>query len=331
MSKVFHYQKEIIKMLGKIRIKRRHKVLAKRYGYLPYMIARYEEMLGDPLPLLKAFEKEPNDAIRCNFLKTGCHDLKRRLEGRGFVLKQVPWSPHAFEVLEQPFSISSTPEHLDGWFFIQDKASTLPPLVLDPKPFQRVADLASAPGGKATYIAQLMGNSGELYLFERRKDRAKALMSNLERMEVLNAIVLIEDAYNAPKYGPFDKALLDAPCTGEGVIARDPSRKTSRTPKDLALMHKVQVVLLNKALDSVKRGGEVVYSTCSIAPEENEMVIDAVLKSREDVEVLDGGEAGSPGITEYFGLEFPFASKCKRLWPHVHGSEGFFVCRLKRV
>ena len=330
MSKVKHYQKEILRMLENLRIGKRHKALAKKFGYLPYMIVRYEEMLGDPLPLLKAFEKEPNDAIRCNFLKTSCYDLKKRLEERGFVLEQVPWSPHAFEVLKQPFSISSTPEHLDGWFFIQDKASTLPPLVLDPKPFQRVADLASAPGGKATYLAHLMGNSGELYLFERRKDRAKALMSNLERMEVLNAIPLIEDAYNAPKYGPFDKALLDAPCTGEGVIARDPSRKTSRKPKDLALMHKVQVVLLNRALDSLKSGGELVYSTCSIAPEENEMVIDTVLKSREDVEVMDSGEAGSPGITKYFGFEFPFAIKCRRLWPHVHGSEGFFVCKLKK-
>ncbi len=125
--------------------------------------------------------------------------------------------------------------------------------------------------------------------------------------------------------------MLDAPCTGEGVIARDPSRKTSRKPKDLALMHKVQVVLLDRALDSLKRGGELVYSTCSIAPEENEMVIDAILKSREDVEVVDGGEAGSPGITKYFGFEFPFANKCRRLWPHVHGSEGFFVCKLKKV
>jgi NOL1/NOP2/sun family putative RNA methylase len=322
---------EILRKLKDLKITRSDKELARRFGYLPYMVARYREMLGDPLPLLKAFERPPNDSIRCNFLKANCLELKRRLEERGVKLEQVPWCPHAYEVLRTPFSLSSTPEHLDGWFFIQDKASTLPPLVLDPKPFERVADLASAPGGKATHLAQLMGNSGELVLFERRADRAKALYSNLERLEVLNAVVLVEDAYNAPKHGPFDKALLDAPCTGEGVIGRDPSRKRSRRPKDLALMHKVQVALLNKALDSLKPGGELVYSTCSVAPEENELVIDSVLSSREDVEVLDSGEAGSPGIEEYLGWEFPFAGKCRRLWPHVHRSEGFFVCKLRKL
>ncbi len=320
-----------MKALRRLRITRRDKELARRYGYLPYMVARYREMLGDPLPLLEAFEKPLNDAIRCNFLKVNCYDLKKRLEERGLRLEQVPWCPHAFEVVEAPFKPSSTPEHLDGWFFIQDKASTLPPLVLDPKPGERVADLASAPGGKATHLAQLMGNDGELILFERRADRAKALYSNLERMEVLNARVLIEDAYNVPKYGPFDKALLDAPCTGEGVIARDPSRKRSRKERDLALMHKVQVALLNKALDSLRPGGVMVYSTCSIAPEENEMVIDEVLRTREDVEVVDSGEAGSPGIAEYLGEEYPFAYKCRRLWPHVHRSEGFFVCKLRKL
>ncbi|ABU81251.1 RsmB/NOP family class I SAM-dependent RNA methyltransferase [Ignicoccus hospitalis] len=322
---------EILKKLKDLKITKEDKLLARKYGYLPYMVRRYREMLGDPLPLLEAFEVPPKPTIRCNFLKVGCGKLKERLESRGFVLKQVLWCPHAYEVLREPFSLSSTPEHLDGWFYIQDKASTLPPLVLGPKPGETVADLASAPGGKATHLAQLMGNSGRLILIERRRDRAKALMSNLERMEILNANVIIDDAYNASKYGPFDKALLDAPCTGEGVIARDPSRKRSRRPEDLALMHKVQAMLLNRALDSLKPGGELVYSTCSIAPEENELVIETILKTRDDVEVLDGGEAGSPGIEEYLGWEFPFAYKCRRLWPHVHGSEGFFVCKLRKL
>jgi len=317
--------------LKRLNITKRDRELARAYGYLPYMVARYREMLGDPLPLLDGFERTPPDAIRCNFLRVNCMRLKRRLETRGFVLHPVLWCPHAYEVLRKPYSLSSTPEHLDGWFYIQDAASTLPPLVLDPKPFERVADLAAAPGGKSTHLAQLMGNSGELYLFERRADRAKALMSNLERMEILNAKLVLGDAYDAPKHGPFDKILLDAPCTGEGVIARDPSRKRSRLPRDLALMHRVQVALLDRAIESLKKGGEVVYSTCSIAPEENELVIDAILKKRSDVEVVDSGAAGSPGVTRYLGWEFPFAGKCRRLWPHIHRSEGFFVCKLRRV
>ncbi|UXD21829.1 integrase [Ignicoccus pacificus DSM 13166] len=323
--------REIRRRLEELKILRRHKALAKRYGYLPYMIARYDLFVEDTLALLRAFERRPNDAIRCNHLRSPCKRLVERLEERGFKLKRVPWSSRCFEVTKAPFSLSSTPEHLDGWFYIMDKSSCLPPEVLSPSPGERVADLASAPGGKATYLAEMMGYDGELLAFERNRARVPALLNNIERMGSLNVKVIVDDAYNAPKYGPFDKALLDAPCTGEGVIARDPSRKRSKKIEDLVLMHKVQVALLNRALDSLKSGGILVYSTCSIAPEENELVLLAVLEGRDDVEVLDSGEAGSPGISEYLGFEFPEAVKCRRLWPHIHGSEGFFVCALRRI
>ena len=323
--------KEILRRLKELRITKSDKALAKKYGYLPYMIARYKLFVPNYLELLEAFERKPKDSLRCNPLKGSCSELKSRLEERGVRLSKVPWSPRCFEVVESPFSLSSTPEHLYGWFYIQDKASCLPPESLSPLPGERVADLASAPGGKTTHLAELMGLEGEILAFERNPKRVPALLSNLERMGALNVKVLVEDAYKAPNYGPFDKALLDAPCTGEGVIARDPSRKRNRGPEDLALMHKVQVALLNRAIDSLKRGGTLVYSTCSIAPEENELVIYNVLKNRDDVVIVEGGVAGSPGVTEYLGFEMPEMNKCKRLWPHLHRSEGFFVCKLMRI
>ncbi|ALU11940.1 integrase [Ignicoccus islandicus DSM 13165] len=323
--------RELKEALERLKITNRDKVLAKRYGYLPYMIARYREMLGNPVPLLKAFEEEPPNTIFCNPIKGSCNELVKRLEKRGFKFEKVPWSPYCFEASKEPYSLSSTPEHLAGWFYILDKASCLPPIVLDPKGRDRVADMAAAPGGKTVQLSVMMGLRGYLVSIERNPKRAKALISNIERMGLLNVKVIIDDASNASKYGPFEKVLLDAPCTGEGVIGRDRSRKRSKGIDDLLLMHKVQVFLLNRAIDSLKVGGEVVYSTCSIAPEEDEAVIASILEKRGDVEVTDSGEAGSPGISEYLNLKFPFASKCRRLWPHVHGSEGFFVCKLKRV
>ena len=300
--------------------------LAKKYGYLPYMIERYFAMGIDVEALLKAFEERPLRGIRCNTLKTSCDALKKSLEGRGFELLQLPWST-GFHVLNEPFSITSTPEYLNGFFFVQDPASMAPPEVLRPEPFERVADLASAPGGKLTHMAQLMNNLGTIVAFERRKDRLIPLIANVQRMGVKNAVILHEDAANVVKYGPFDKILLDAPCTGEGVIAKDPSRKRSRSPKDLLFMHKVQAFLLRRALLALKRGGKLVYSTCSIAVEENEAVIATVL----DLAVpLDSGP-GSPGISQYFDLTFDFAPKCRRFWPHIHRTEGFFVCLLERA
>ncbi len=323
--------RELKRALERLRPSRDDFALARKYGYLPYMITRYREMLGDPLPLLEAFEVTPRSSIFCNPVKGDCKALMDGLEERGFAFSRVPWNPLCFEVTEAPYSISSTPEHLSGQFYILDKASCLPPVVLDPKGAERVADLAAAPGGKTVQISVLMGMRGSLVAIERNPRRVAALLSNIERMGLLNVRVVTDDASNAPRYGPFEKALLDAPCTGEGVIGRDKSRKRSKGIKDLLLMHKVQSFLLDRALDSLEIGGELVYSTCSIAPEENEAVIASVLRKRDDVEVLDGGEAGAPGVSEYFGLRFPFANKCRRLWPHVHGSEGFFVCKLKKV
>ncbi len=325
------YHNEILKKLSSLNISQMDRKLAKKYGYRAYMIARYREMGVDVEALLDAFERPPNDSIRCNVLRGSCNSLIKRLEERGFRFERVAWSSRCFEAIDTPFSLSSTPEHLTGWFYILDKASCLPAEVLDPKPGEYVADLASAPGGKLTHVVELMGNDGLVLAFERNPKRIPSLLSNIERMGSLIVKVLNEDAYNAPRYGPFDRVLLDAPCTGEGVIGRDPSRKTSKGPKDLALMHKVQVALLNKALDSLKPGGVLVYSTCSIAPEEDELVIKAIVESRDDVRVLDSGEAGSPGLEEYLGFTLDEASKCRRLWPHVHGSEGFFVCKMKKV
>ncbi len=311
--------------------------LAERYGYLPYMVARYVEILGrnEARELLESNEEPMPETIRCNDYLIDCGLLRERLEAKGFVLEKVPFLPHGYEVLETPSkgTVGSTHEYLMGYYYIQDPASMSVVYALDPRPGETVVDMAAAPGGKATQILQLTGDSALLVAIEKNPRRARALRSNLNRMRFSSYIIVIGDSTrDTIPVGAPDRVLVDAPSTGEGIIRKDPRRKRSRTLEDLEEIHEVQYRMLSRALSLVRPGGVVVYSACTLAPEEGELVISRILGERGDVEVEPSGLPGSPGITEYFGLELdPRVAGCTRFWPQRHGTEGFFICRLRRA
>ncbi|MFX1354208.1 MAG: hypothetical protein ACFFGP_09630, partial [Promethearchaeota archaeon] len=196
------------------------------------MIKRYIKILGfeDTLKLLEANEKPLNPTIRSNTLKITPEKLKEKLVKKDFNLKTIEWVPYGFEVLEAKLNIGSTHEYLQGYYYLQNKASMLPPLVLDPKPNETVIDMCAAPGSKSTHLAQIMNNQGTLILIEKNIKRIASLEMNLRRMGVTNSIILNRDAINLQEFNiKADKILLDAPCTGEGLVREDPSRKTSKT------------------------------------------------------------------------------------------------------
>jgi ribosomal RNA methyltransferase Nop2 len=168
--------------------------------------------------------------------------------------------------------LGSTPEYLAGYYMLQSPSSFLPVMAMNPQPNTRVLDMCAAPGGKTTHIAQLMRNSGILVANDFNKKRTPALIANIHRLGVINTIVVNYDGRAFPKImGGFDQVLLDAPCTGTGVIARDPSVKTNKSASDLELLTKTQKKLILHAYDSVKAtGGILVYCTCSVLIEENE-------------------------------------------------------------
>lgn len=164
--------------------------------------------------------------------------------------------------------------------------------------------MAAAPGGKTSYIAQLMKNTGILVANDLKKDRLKSLNANLHRLGINNSVVVCQDGRKLPKmFKKFDRCLLDAPCTGLGVISRDPQIKVQKTQKDVMKLSHLQKELILAAIDCVdahsKTGGYVVYSTCSIAVEENEWVIDYALKNRFVKLVETGLEVGNPGFMTY--------------------------------
>ena len=209
-------------------------------------------------------------------------------------------------------------------------------MALDPRENERVLDMCAAPGGKTTFIAQLMKNTGYVFANDSNKDRCKALRANIQRLGIRNAVVSNLDGRKLPKVvGGFDRILLDAPCTGLGVISRDPSVKTQKNENDFKVCTHMQKELILAAFDmlNVKEGsGILVYSTCSISVEENEEVVNYLI-SKRDVEVLDSGlEFGVPGLTRWRDKRFhPSLALTKRYYPHTHNMDGFYVAKIRKL
>jgi ribosomal RNA methyltransferase Nop2 len=221
-----------------------------------------------------------------------------------------------------------------GHYMLQSASSMNPVLALAPQPGERILDMSAAPGGKTSYVAQLLKNSGAVIANDLKPQRQKATVANLHRMGVKNAIVCCYDGRKLPQImKSFDRVLLDAPCSGLGVIARDQSVKLQRTIKDIQRMAHLQKELLCAAVDCCDHksatGGVIVYSTCSISSEENEQVIDYILRKRY-VKLVDTGlQVGKPGFTRHKERRFhPSLTLTRRFYPHVHNMDGFYVAKL---
>ncbi len=320
-----------------VKISRKAVKLSLKHGIPPFTAQRYIELFGleEAEEFLEASRKGIPKSIRCNTLAIrSCDLLVEKLEAQGFSLEKVEWLPYAFRVWGGRVSLGATREYLLGYYYIQGLASMIPVHVLDPKPGEMNADVAAAPGGKTTQMAQLMRNEGCILAVEKNPRRARALVSNIQRMRVVNTIVIVKDMLELKGYDNlFDKVLLDAPCTGEGLLPLDFGRWIRGSPEEFRKTSSMQIKMLNRAIDLVRQGGLIAYSTCSIAPEENEYVISEVLEAREDITIvptrLEG--VGESGLTYYNGVDFPSELKhCLRLYPHKDETEGFFVCLLKK-
>lgn len=190
---------------------------------------------GEAVDFIEANENQRPLTIRTNTLKTKRKDLAKVLITRGVNLDPVAeWSKVGLKIYESPVPIGATPEYLAGHYILQSPSSFMPVMALAPQPNERILDMAAAPGGKTSYIAQLMKNTGVLVANDIKKERLKSLNANLHRLGVTNSVVVCSDGRKLPQmFKKYDRVLLDAPCTGLGVIARDPQIKAKKTLKDV--------------------------------------------------------------------------------------------------
>lgn len=309
------------------------------FGYSEYLAARFIEFFSpaEALAFFEANETPRPIVIRVNTLKTTKRDLSKALIDRGVNLGEVgKWTKCALQIFESSVPIGATPEYMAGHYILQAASSLVPVLALQPQSGDKVLDMASAPGGKTSFLAQEMKNGGVIIANEVSKRRQKSLVGNVVRMGCRNVVSVGFDGREFGNgkagLGGFDKVLLDAPCSGTGVIHKDPSVKTNRTEKDFQVVSQLQRQLLLSAIDSLKVDGVVVYSTCSVMIDEDEMVVDYALRNRnvklEKIEVSVGEE----GLTSFKDKRFhPTMNLTKRFYPHVHNMDGFFVSRLRKL
>lgn len=272
--------------------------IAELYGYLPELVEYFLTMFSpaEALEFIEYSDKPRPMVIRTNTLKTRRKDLALALMKRGVSLDPLAsWSKVGLKILESPVPIGATPEYLSGHYMLQSAASMCPVLALAPEPKERVLDMSAAPGGKTSYIAQLMRNTGVVFANDLKPDRQKATVANMHRLGVKNVVACAHDGRKMPKlfqHYKFDRVLLDAPCSGLGVISRDPSCKVQRTMEDVLRTAHLQKELLLAAIDMLnhksKTGGVMVYSTCSVSVAENEEVVNYAL-SKRDIKIIDTG------------------------------------------
>jgi NOL1/NOP2/sun family putative RNA methylase len=304
------------------------KELAKEYSYSEWVVNRFLHYIPDVYKFLKRMDKPARQYIRVNSLKISKTELKTRLVARGFELEDTSVED-VFSVKKAPHPVGATPEYLLGYYYIQDLSSCISVVAMNPKNDETNLDMCAAPGGKTTYIAQKMNNTGLLVAMEANKRRMNSILFNLSRCGVMNTCLYNMDALMASKLSlKYDKILLDAPCTCEGVIQKDVGRKTSHTPKDIEFCSTSQTKLVDTAVNLLKPNGSLVYATCSFAPEENELIVDHILQEY-NAEVIPI-PYGSEGLTQFGDLKFNAKVKnTRRFYPHIHSTLGFYVAKIK--
>jgi len=270
-------------------------------------------------------------SMRVNTLKISIKEVKDRLK-KDWKLDPVPWCKEGFWIKGERRDVGNLPEHSLGYIYIQEAASMIPPIVLAPKPGDIVLDVAAAPGSKTTQMASMMKNQGIIIANDISPDRLASLGVNLQRCGVANAAITMMKGHNIR--GTFDKILLDAPCTGTGTIRKSVKTIYAWNPDMISRMSGQQKQLIAHSFDMLKSGGTMVYSTCSLEPEEDEEVVDYLISHHEDAKVMPINLKGlkkSECVTEFNGKRYSDeVKKCLRIWPQDNDTEGFFVAKIMK-
>ncbi len=272
-------------------------------------------------------------SIRVNTLKISIPTLKKRLEK--WSLTQIPWCNEGFWIehkKKERRDIGNLPEHQLGYFHVQEAASMIPPLVLEPKENEIILDMCSSPGSKSTQIGQYMKNTGVLICNEADRIRLKPLGVNLQKFGLTNVITTLMSGTQFKGF-KFDRILVDAPCSGTGTIRKSLKTLLMWNPNMIKRLSNLQKRLIETAFNNLKESGTLVYSTCSLEPEEDEEVVSFLLDKYENakIEEIKLDIKRSKPILEFNGKRYnKEVKKCLRIWPQDNNTEGFFVAKLRK-
>ena len=294
-----------------------------------FLIEMLEKQYGENLTknIIEGYKVKRKVTFRVNTLKANSNDVAKILEKSKIEYKKVPFYSDAFIIENvRENEIRNLDIYKNGEIYMQSLSSMLPPIILAPKENMDILDMAAAPGGKTTEIAAIVQNKARITAIEMNKIRAEKLKYNLEKQGASSVYVLEQDARKIDNFFSFDKILLDAPCSGSGIIdVNNPKLEKIFTKELIKKSVKTQIALLNKAINILKKGSNMVYSTCSILEEENEKVIESVLKT---------------GKVEIEKIAFPGIEELPLLPTNINGTlcvmpteeyEGFFVAKLKKI
>ena len=314
-------------------------------------ISKLLENKNDLKKYLEILSQEPVKSIRCNKLKISPRNLKEKLEKKYKWKISQPWEDYPEVMIIDsellPGELGRATEHLLGYYYIQELASMLPIIALNPKPNEKILDLCASPGSKTTQIASEMNNSGLIIANEKSLGRIKILSSNLERCGVTNTIITRADGIKlcenlAKQKIFFDKILVDAPCSGEGTLRSTKATYYMWNINTVRQLSKIQKNLFKYAFEILNPRGEIIYSTCTHSPEENEEIVDFALKEFNDkikIEkiILPKEIKSRPGIKKWKGnnrecKEYSEETKYScRIYPHDNNTEGFFLVKFTKL
>ena len=295
--------------------------LSVRYS-APLTLAKYLlSLLGEEEAeaLLAAFLSHPPLTLAVNTLRISREDFIAALAEKGIAAEKTRFSPYGVRIAA-PIAVANIPGYADGWFFVQDEASQLSALALAPRPDQRMVDTCSAPGGKSMLSAILMQNKGEIFSFDLHASKLSLIRESAERLGLSIIRAEEQDAEHSREeaHASFDAVLCDVPCSGLGVLWKKPDLRY-RVMEGRDALPALQMRILSESARYVRAGGVLVYSTCTLRPEENEMVVEAFLSSHPEFSLVPfavGDLSAENGmITTY---------------PHRHGMDGFFVAKMQR-
>lgn len=308
---------------------------AKKIELKPKFEERYKKILGTEYNKFLEFSfTYLTKCIRINTLKTTVKKMKKKLE-KNWNLEKIPWNKESFKIIPKKgkkYDIGNLKEHSLGYFYVQESASMLPAIALDPKPKDKVLDMCAAPGSKTTQIAQYMKNEGMLIANDLQGSRLKSLGINLQRMGVKNTI---ETQASGTKFRTkqFDKILVDAPCSGTGTIRKSFKVLEMWSPNLVRQIAKQQYSLLKAGFQALKRKGTLVYSTCTLEPEENEAVVSKLLNefSEAKIQPIKLNIKRTIPILNFEDLKIRTELKdALRINPQDNDSEGFFICKITK-